>query len=69
MISMNDEAILQDILISGRRAPSSPSEQEQYYRLIKEGYLRRIAVTPLAGDTNDPLVCELTERGKQRVSK
>jgi len=35
---MNDETVLEDIAISGRRAPSSPSERDQYYRLMDEGY-------------------------------
>ncbi|MBZ5726087.1 MAG: hypothetical protein LAP87_13940 [Acidobacteriia bacterium] len=44
---------------------SSPSERDQYYRLISEGYLRRVPVTPMPDDTGGPLLCELTERGRQ----
>ena len=68
MNTMNDESVLQDIAISGRRAPSLPSERDQYLRLIDEGYLRRVPVTPMPGDLGDPLLCELTERGRQRIS-
>ena len=64
---MDDEFILRDIDISGGRAPSGPEEQQQYSRLIAEGYLRRVPVKRLPGDTGDPLLCELTERGKQRL--
>jgi hypothetical protein len=65
---MNDEIVLQDIAISGSRTPSSPSEREQYYRLMNEGYLRRIPVDASPGDTSDPLICELTERGRKRIA-
>ena len=64
---MDDETILREIDISGRRAPSGLDEQQQYYRLIQEGYLRRLPVQRMPGDTGDPLLCELTERGKQRL--
>jgi hypothetical protein len=68
MNTMNgDESILRDIDISGRLAPSSPSQRDQYYRLIGEGYLRRVPVTPMPDDTNDPLICEITERGRQQL--
>ena len=66
--TVNDEFVLQDVSISGTRAPSSPTERDQYYRLMNEGYLRRVPVPPTPGDTNDPLVCELTERGRRRIS-
>jgi hypothetical protein len=68
MKTMNDdESILLDVDISGRLAPNSPSQRDQFLRLISEGYLRRVPVTPMPGDTNDPLIVEITERGRQRV--
>jgi hypothetical protein len=65
---MNDEALLQEIAVLGQLSPRSESERAQFSRLIAEGDLRRVPVTPMAGDTGDPLLCELTERGKQRIS-
>ena len=64
---MDDETILRDIDISGRRAPSGPDEQQQYYRLINDGLLRRISVQRMPGDTGDPLLVELTHLCKQRL--
>ena len=65
---MNDDRVLQEIAVSGgRRAPNGEDERRQYLRLIDEGYLRRIPVKPMPGDTNDPLLCELTVQGVQRA--
>jgi hypothetical protein len=64
---MNDDFVLQAIAFSGRRAPNGEDERRQYLRLIDEGYLRRIPVKPLPGDTNDPLICELTVQGRQKI--
>jgi hypothetical protein len=66
---MTDEFLLQDVAISGSWAPNSPAERDQCLRLIDERYLRRVPVTPMPGDTGDPLLCELTERGRQRISR
>ena len=68
MTIMNDEAVLEEIAVLGQLSPRSQGEREQLLRLIAEGYVRRVSVTPMAGDTGDPLLCELTERGKQRIS-
>jgi hypothetical protein len=66
---MSDEAILQSIEMSGRRAPNSPDERPGYYRLLDEGYIRRVPLRPTPGDTNDPLVCVLTEQGRKRLAE
>lgn len=65
--AMDDDQILLDIDVSGRRAPNSPAERQQYERLIAEGYLLWVPVPLLPGDTGDPLLCELTPAGRQRV--
>jgi hypothetical protein len=65
---MNDDFTLQEIAASrGRRAPNGEEQRRQYLRLIEEGYLRRVPVKPLAGDMGDPLVCELTAEGRQKI--
>jgi hypothetical protein len=64
---MNDDLVLQAIAVSRRRAPNGENERLQYLRLIAEGYLRRIPVAPLPGDTGEPLLCELTDKGQQKI--
>jgi hypothetical protein len=64
---MDDKIVLHEVEASGRRAPNGPDEQQQYHRLISEGLLRRVPVSRTPGDYGDPLVCELTERGRQRL--
>lgn len=65
---MNDELILKEIAVLGKLSPRSELERQQFRRLIAEGYLRWVPVTPMLGDTGDPLLCELTDLGKQRIS-
>jgi hypothetical protein len=55
---MNDEVVLEEVAVLGQLSPRSESERAQLNRLIAEGYLRRVPVTPMPGDTGDPLLCE-----------
>jgi len=64
---MNDDDVLSEFLL-GPRSPNSPAEREQYLRLIAQGYLRRIPVPPISGDMGDPLLCEITPLGRERLA-
>jgi hypothetical protein len=66
---MDDDKALRDIDVSGTLAPASPAQREQYYRLMREEYLQRVPVDPMPGDLNDPPVCGLTPKGRQRLSQ
>ena len=65
MIAMDDETLLRIIMHTGSRAPNAQNERDQFNRLMNEGYLRRVPISPVVGDTNDPLVCDITELGRQ----
>jgi hypothetical protein len=67
---MNDDSALLEILASGgRRAPNGENQRQQYLRLVDEGCLRRIPVKPLPADAGDPLVCEITAKGREKIGK
>ena len=65
---MDNDSVLKAIEISGPRAPNGEDELRQYLKLVDEGYLRRIPVKPLPGDTNAPFICELTMQGRQKIN-
>ena len=67
-MTLEDAKILQLIDMSGQRAANGPHERPTYYRLLDGGYIRRVPFERERGDVNDPLVCELTQLGKEYLA-
>ncbi len=66
---MNDDQLLHEIYILGEYAENSEAERVQMFRLISEGFLERIPVSPIEGDAKVPLVCRLTPLGRRRIGR
>jgi hypothetical protein len=65
-----DDNFLYDVASAGPEgfAVDLPTGRESFYRLQKNKYVERVPITPMPGD-DDPLLCRITERGKQYLDK